>query len=681
MTSSRHPSAPASPTSSRLLHISLRSRLIASFGICTAVVVGLAALGLWSLQTAASETDHLYATETVGLEQIMQANVSLTAAAKDQFKALAATDPAKRGPLVQLTKEELAAGAQAFATYEKSITNEADRKQYEALKVKVNKVNGDRAKLLDILGAGDLEGAQKASAAMQNDIGPMYDGLAESTKFKANLARDSHDRVLAKAASSRQWFLGVAALAAAAAFVIAFFLIRSITRPVEVIRKQLTSVESYDLAALRNGIAAVERGDLTVQATPVTQLVANPGTDELGQIERGINGMVTELRQTMAGYNAMREGLAEIVSGVGENAQSVLSAADQLQEASDQMAAATGQIATAINEVTRSTVSLSSLSQESAQEVEQVGAGSQELANAARSTAGSAAGSRTEANSMGDHIAQVATQSEEVAASASDSRQAAEEGQKAVMQAVASMEAIAKTIDRTSRTVDQLGEYGQQIGDIVKVIDEIAAQTNLLALNAAIEAARAGEQGRGFAVVADNVRTLAERSSQSTKEIAELISKVQSGTQEAVEAMAAGVKDVQEGREITTQAGEALKVIITSVQDATSRMQGIAKDVQGLSAGAERIVSSADEIAELAEATAAGAGMIAESATRVTGAIIQVSATSEETSASAEEVSASTEELSAQSEELAATASTMKELARKLNAAANRFTWDKSRTA
>src|SRR5690606_37276308 len=135
------------------------------------------------------------------------------------------------------------------------------------------------------------------------------------------------------------------------------------------------------------------------------------------------------------------------------------------------------------------------------------------------------------------------------------------EGQQAVEQAVDSMESIATAVARASETVNQLGEYGQQIGDIVKTIDEIASQTNLLALNAAIEAARAGEQGRGFAVVADNVRSLAERASEATKEISGLIGKVQSGTQDAVQAMAAGVQDVERGREITSDAGRSLESI------------------------------------------------------------------------------------------------------------------------
>ncbi|MCO5202166.1 MAG: methyl-accepting chemotaxis protein [Chloroflexi bacterium] len=231
------------------------------------------------------------------------------------------------------------------------------------------------------------------------------------------------------------------------------------------------------------------------------------------------------------------------------------------------------------------------------------------------------------------------------------------------------MESIATAVQRASRTVDQLGEYGQQIGDIVKAIDEIAAQTSLLALNGRIEAARAGEQGRGFAVVAENVRSLAERSSESTKEIADLIAKVQQGTQEAVEAMAVGVRDVQDGQRITEEAAQSLTR--SSVRwswrrgcrrsPATSRGRPPAPSA---SSPPPRASPNGCERRRRARWPRAPRGDRGDH---------PGPATSEETSASAEEVSASTEELSAQSEELAATANQMREMAEALQKASARF--------
>ena len=519
------------------------------------------------------------------------------------------------------------------------------------------------------------EGFEQAAgdAVMKGKDTNAQTALASLTDRLDKSAQDAEAAAVSKASQTTTVAIVILAVSVLFGFAVAFFLARSIAGAAQAVVSRLKSIQEHCLADLRAGMVAFANGDLTVKVTPVTPKIPNPSNDEVGQAAATTNDIIDAMVATIGAYNDSRASLAELVGGVKANAGSILDASDQLREASDQMAAATGQIATAINEVTRSTVSLTSISQESAREVERVAAGSQQVAAAARTNAASASQSRTEATQMGERIAKVATASEEVAAAAGESKNAAIQGQQAVGQAVASMEAIAKAVEHASQTVDQLGEYGQQIGDIVKVIDEIAAQTNLLALNAAIEAARAGEQGRGFAVVAENVRNLAERSSESTKEIAELIAKVQQSTQEAVHAMAAGVKDVQAGREITSQAGQALESIIATVQQSANQMQRIAADVQGLAAGAQRIVASADSMASLAEESSRGAGEMAHGTSKVTEAIMQVSATSEQTSASAEEVSASTEELSAQSEELAATAGQMEELAQALNQAASRF--------
>jgi methyl-accepting chemotaxis protein len=528
---------------------------------------------------------------------------------------------------------------------------------------------------------GDLDAAAKAGNVDQLSLNTYVkdkDAKAQTalTTLSGGLdkaARSAEDDASSKASRSAGFAALAALVAAAVGLAIAYFIARSFKRAATAVANRLNELNENALTPLQHGMTALADGDLTVAVSASIPLIDFNSGDEIGRSAASTNEIIQRTQATIASYNAMRVGLSTIVDGVRDHADSILVASEQLRDSSDQMAAATGQIATAINEVTRSAVQLSGLSSDSAREIEQIAAGSQQLAAAVESNSTSASDSRSEAVRMNDQILIVANASEEVAKAAEDSRTAAIAGQEAVSQAVASMESIANAVDRASHTVDQLGNYSQQIGDIVKVIDDIAAQTNLLALNAAIEAARAGEQGRGFAVVADNVRQLAERSSNSTKEIAALITRVQNGTEEAVEAMGLGVRDVEQGREITSRAGQALESIIVSVQQSAVQMGTIAQDVQNLAGGAQRIVAAAETIATSSTESASGANEMARGTTRVTEAIIQVSATSEETSASAEEVSASTEELSAQSEELAATANQMRDLAEQLTAATARF--------
>ncbi|UVH51094.1 PAS domain-containing methyl-accepting chemotaxis protein [Pseudomonas sp. CBSPBW29] len=144
----------------------------------------------------------------------------------------------------------------------------------------------------------------------------------------------------------------------------------------------------------------------------------------------------------------------------------------------------------------------------------------------------------------------------------------AEQGTQVIQETASEMRRIAENIGASARLVGQLGDRSEQITAIVNTIRGIADQTNLLALNAAIEAARAGDQGRGFAVVADEVRQLAGRTSRSTAEIAEMISKILAETRDAVVSMNATQEGAQRGVTLADQAGSVILQIRTGTSDA-----------------------------------------------------------------------------------------------------------------
>ena len=145
------------------------------------------------------------------------------------------------------------------------------------------------------------------------------------------------------------------------------------------------------------------------------------------------------------------------------------------------------------------------------------------------------------------------------------------------------------------------------------MIDEIADQTNLLALNAAIEAARAGEQGRGFAVVADEVRKLAERTQKATKEISATIRIIQRDTGEAVGAMQAGTRLVQDGEKALNQTSEAFQAILQRTERVSDVMSQLATASEEQAATSNTMAHSVSVITGSIEESAQDVGHIAES--------------------------------------------------------------------
>jgi methyl-accepting chemotaxis protein len=198
-------------------------------------------------------------------------------------------------------------------------------------------------------------------------------------------------------------------------------------------------------------------------------------------------------------------------------------------------------------------------------------------------------------------IHSVARYAQDARAMAETSGRISDSGAAVIGSAIREMSNIAETVRTSSGAVAQLGAQSQQIASIVNVIRDIADQTNLLALNAAIEAARAGEQGRGFAVVADEVRKLAERTTQSTLEIATMVEQIQSGAGNAVTSMDLGVTQVEAGVKLASQAGESIAEIKNGAAQVDQAVISISDALSEQTAASQDIASNVEKIAQQAE--------------------------------------------------------------------------------
>lgn len=201
----------------------------------------------------------------------------------------------------------------------------------------------------------------------------------------------------------------------------------------------------------------------------------------------------------------------------------------------------------------------------------------------------------------------IAENANRTAENAQEARGLSQGGARSVTEVSNGIEGIAMSVERSAQLVGALGERSESIGGIIQVIREIADQTNLLALNAAIEAARAGEQGRGFAVVADEVRKLAERTSNATAEIGQVIVAIQTETRTAIDAIRVGADLAHGGAGLAQQAADSLAKIDAGAVETMGKVEGIAVAIAQQSREADTVLEHVRDIMTLVESNASGA--------------------------------------------------------------------------
>lgn len=362
-----------------------------------------------------------------------------------------------------------------------------------------------------------------------------------------------------------------------------FWLLRTIMKPLTLMNRQMREIAEGD-------------ADLTSR-------IELRQKDEFGALAGSFNLFVGSLR--------------EMMSRIGDASQQLAAASEQFSASAEQSKSTSLEVAAAMQQIAERSVDQAQI----------------------------AKNSTDSAHLTLEKITQIASATSEVSSVSKEMSRQAAEGEQAVIRIDEQMSDIGTAVGEADDRIRKLALHAQQIDEITTLINEISAQTHLLSLNASIEAARAGEAGRGFTIVASEVKKLADRSADSTREIKERVVSIQHETRAAMDTMDDVKLRVQAGAQASREGARRFGGILNAIGEVSGRT----------------------------EAMAASTGGVHDSFAEVSGSMERVSASTQDISGGTQEIAAATEEQLAAGEEMLSGASSLNRLAEDLQLLVSRF--------
>ncbi len=349
--------------------------------------------------------------------------------------------------------------------------------------------------------------------------------------------------------------------------------------------------ELYELQAIS--------GTMQTIATHIKTLIRNIAgtTKTLSEMAETISRNSRKMSRSASQEAEAMETAYASLNALNRSTQAIAGDTGSLFEAAERSSDSVARMQNTHNEVDRQTQALS-------ESVEETSSSIAEMTATIREISGGVEGLSKSSEELVSTLVEMDVSVREVAKHANESVRtaervavdASESGMMSVADTISGMDAIQEAVEKSARSVNNLHGRSEDIGRMLTVIREVSEQTELLSLNASILAAQAGENGKGFSVVASEIKALADRTSESTKEIARVIKAVQRDATEAVEAIEEGKAKAERGKGLSMDAGDALKKILESAAHSTEMAQKIEQSAREQSKGISMVRETVESI-------------------------------------------------------------------------------------